>query len=434
MGCLDGAVSNLFDNVVSSLGMGATDALGITESDFPTAGNYIAETGPYSEGRGNLFNFIDMAADPTGVVHGGTQQLGAELGEDVMPAASVIAPIAGAVIGGPGGAAGGSGIYADLLRGATGNTQMGNMESGGSQDAMKNAGLSAVASWLFGEGSNYLGNAISGGGEAATAPTSPQGTESVFTSEAPQGNYYYENIPYDAEQAMNPTDWSDPAYYDEYWQAYADPLNKYYSGGGSFVPPAGAGGAGEIGMDSDYEQGDNLYAPGDYDYVGGNKGGKSMMDYLMSNPGKSAMTLLNIINSYNKANMQKDLSDAQQQSYQKYLNAINADDKTKATQYEAAKGSVSAEMDRMQKQLTNTMAARGIRGKGTAGKSGDLSLAKQKMLNDAYNKIYGTYNVPSTPGPTAYAPSGNQTLLSDATQYANYLYPLLSKGFDFLMA
>jgi hypothetical protein len=45
--------------------------------------------------------------------------------------------------------------------------------------------------------------------------------------------------------------------------------------------------------------------------------------------------------------------------------------------------------------------------------------------NAAYNQIYGTYNVPSSPGPANYSPSGLNIAGSNATSTANYLLPLL---------
>jgi len=54
------------------------------------------------------------------------------------------------------------------------------------------------------------------------------------------------------------------------------------------------------------------------------------------------------------------------------------------------------------------MAAKGKRGKGTVGPSAAQERARQDKINQAYFNIYGTYNIPSGPGPGTYAPSYGQ--------------------------
>jgi hypothetical protein len=55
---------------------------------------------------------------------------------------------------------------------------------------------------------------------------------------------------------------------------------------------------------------------------------------------------------------------------------------------------------------------------------GDVSEASRLAKNAAYNKIFGTYNVPGSPGPANYSPSAGNLAVGNAAQLTNYLLPL----------
>jgi hypothetical protein len=155
---------------------------------------------------------------------------------------------------------------------------------------------------------------------------------------------------------------------------------------------------------------------------------KAMMDYLKTVKGgtwgKLGMAGLNVANSFNQANMMKGVNDAQQKSYQDYLNAINPTPAVKQTQYNTLAGNVDTQANIAQKQTADSLAARGIRGKGAAAPVGDVSEASRMAKNAAYNKIFGTYNVPGSPGPANYSPSATNIGVGNASQLTNYLLPL----------
>ena len=141
---------------------------------------------------------------------------------------------------------------------------------------------------------------------------------------------------------------------------------------------------------------------------------------ITGNPFKSLMAL-NALNSLNKADMMKGGNTAQQESYDKYLNAINPDEATKNAQLNVLKSNITEQGTLAQRRMDDTLAARGIRGKGKAAPAGDLSEAKRKAENAAYNQIFGKFNVPTTPGPVNYSPSVGNIAAGDATNVANQL-------------
>lgn len=172
--------------------------------------------------------------------------------------------------------------------------------------------------------------------------------------------------------------------------------------------------------------------------------GQGAWDLITKNPTMlpgSAMAIMNLLNSKNKAGMMGDLNTAQQQSYKDYtgaqtknytdyLNAINPPADVKSSQFNTLLSNVNTQATLAAKRTADAMAARGVRGRGTAAPSGDLSEARRKAASDAYNQIYGKFNVPSgplniAPGPANYAPSTGDVATSDLTSTSNYLLPLM---------
>jgi hypothetical protein len=135
---------------------------------------------------------------------------------------------------------------------------------------------------------------------------------------------------------------------------------------------------------------------------------------------------LNAFNSWNQSAQMRGINNAQQQSYNDYLNTLNPPDTTKQARYQTLLGNVNKTAGQTEQNVMGGLAARGIRGHGLAGPTGDLSEANRQARNSAYNQIYGTYTVPGAPGPAASTPSAGQTALGTTTQLSNYLLPLLA--------
>jgi hypothetical protein len=95
-------------------------------------------------GGGSIYDWIHAIADPSGAVTGSAKIVGANSPPWVTQIANLVAPVIGGIIGGPGGAAAGSGIMADWNAGAIGG-------DADRQQAMMNAGIAAVLAWCAGE-------------------------------------------------------------------------------------------------------------------------------------------------------------------------------------------------------------------------------------------------------------------------------------------
>jgi hypothetical protein len=152
------------------------------------------------------------------------------------------------------------------------------------------------------------------------------------------------------------------------------------------------------------------------------------MKWVGENKLKSAglgLMASNVISSMNQSNMMQGANEAQQQSYKEYLNALNPTEDVKSSRYNALASNVRSQSTAAQKKIDDALAARGVRGKGKAAPAGDVSEAEREALNQAYNQIYGTYNVPGSPGPTNYSPSGTNLAVGNTTQLASQALPLM---------
>ena len=155
---------------------------------------------------------------------------------------------------------------------------------------------------------------------------------------------------------------------------------------------------------------------------------ESALDWVGNNKMKTAGLALmanNILGSFNQADMAGDVNQAQQQSYQKYLDTINPPESVKQVRYQALAKNAETQSALARKRLDESLASRGIRGKGMAAPSGDMSEAERSSLNNAYNAIFSQYNVPSTPGPVDYAPSAGNLAAGNTTQAVNQMIPLM---------
>jgi len=112
----------------------------------------------------------------------------------------------------------------------------------------------------------------------------------------------------------------------------------------------------------------------------------------------------NLLSSYNQAQMMEDLAKSQEESYEDYLTAINPPEEVKEERFRGLKEGILKEAPAARRRSESRLAGRGIRGRGVTSpavqKEGDI----QDAINAAHLAIYGTYNVPSTPGPVNYAP------------------------------
>ncbi len=150
-------------------------------------------------------------------------------------------------------------------------------------------------------------------------------------------------------------------------------------------------------------------------------------DWIAANPLTSAgigMMGANLLSSGVQADMMQGMNEAQRASYQEYLDAINPPEAVKDVRYDVLAEQARTQASLAQKKLQEELAQRGVRGKGTAAPTGDLAEAERKALNAAYNQIYGTYNVPSTPGPVDYAPSATQLTGANMSQMLAQGIPL----------
>lgn len=144
----------LLGDIASSTSFGATDVLGLSKSDFPTAGKSLRDKQ----------NPIETILDPHGIIQGGTKQVASQAPESTAPFAQKIGPIVGGIIGGlyggPWGAAGGSAagshigdIWAEGAAGTKTDQKLG---------ALK-AALAAGSAYAGGQAGGALGGGSSTG-------------------------------------------------------------------------------------------------------------------------------------------------------------------------------------------------------------------------------------------------------------------------------
>lgn len=156
-------------DILASTSMGLTDVLGVTHSKMPTVGRTL------KQGEGDFMTYVNAFLDPTGVVEGGTKDLGHRLPKEVVPYAQVAAPMIGGFLYGPGGAAAGSRIGDLLAEGSRGEEPMSDNWS-----AVKAGGAAALTyvGGLGGEAAGGAGAGAEGAGTELAMPDIP--TEGEF--------------------------------------------------------------------------------------------------------------------------------------------------------------------------------------------------------------------------------------------------------------
>ena len=114
--------------------------------------------------------------------------------------------------------------------------------------------------------------------------------------------------------------------------------------------------------------------------------------------------------AYQQAQMGKDLVNAQNQSYQNYLQTINPPPEAQEARFNELKSQITGSAPAAQRRLSDSLASRGVRGRGLASPIAGQARGTQQDINSAYRQIYGQYNVPSAPGPVPFAPSTGQLI------------------------
>jgi len=119
--------------------------------------------------------------------------------------------------------------------------------------------------------------------------------------------------------------------------------------------------------------------------------------------------------------MMKDLNKSQQRSYQDYLGTINPPAAVQESRFNELKSGILERAPGARTGTANRLAARGIRGQGVGAPIAETDEGIQRAINDAYNQVYGQYNVPSQPGPANYSPSFWNLMGSNMGDIGSYL-------------
>lgn len=113
----------------------------------------------------------------------------------------------------------------------------------------------------------------------------------------------------------------------------------------------------------------------------------------------------NLLSSALQSGLVGDANDAQAESYQAYLNSLNPTEAVKGTRFNQLAENARTQGALTQTALDESLAERGVRGKGKAAPTGDASLLTKNAINNAYNQVYGSYNVPGVTPPVNYTPN-----------------------------
>jgi hypothetical protein len=183
-----------------------------------TATGGIADLGYAIEKGGNVFDVVDRAIDPGGILDKGTRSLGEKLPQWARNAAPGVGGLIGNIWG-PGGAAAGAGVGSKLAGSDT-------------KSGMQQAGMAAISSWLGGKSFGGSGNETNGLQAATTEINPPLGYEQTLGQYVPGGGM----LNYDA--SLSP----DLAGYDLSTSGinppmgYQGELGKYVTGAGYNIP------------------------------------------------------------------------------------------------------------------------------------------------------------------------------------------------------
>ena len=131
--------------------------------------------------------------------------------------------------------------------------------------------------------------------------------------------------------------------------------------------------------------------------------------------------------SRNQASMMEDLADKQAQSYNRYQSMLQPSAAERESSYNAQAGNLRTNAELGSRRLNNSLAARGIRGRGTVSPNVNFQKDVMGAENNLYNDIYGIanrypYGTPPAP-PVDYAPSTGQLFGTNAGNWLNYISP-----------
>lgn len=132
---------------------------------------------------------------------------------------------------------------------------------------------------------------------------------------------------------------------------------------------------------------------------------------------------VNYLGGRQQAKIAKKAEKKEDRRWDQYLNSINPPQDVLDTRFAAAKNQIVGSAPTAMRRVENTLASRGIKGKGAVSPISDQAQSVQDALNQAYFQTYGNYNVPARPGPASVAPSGNQLFAINAAKSFNELYP-----------
>lgn len=158
--------------------------------------------------------------------------------------------------------------------------------------------------------------------------------------------------------------------------------------------------------------------------------GTSIVDKIIS----GAKTVLpaaslvgsNVLGSGQQADMLGDLNQANLDAYNQYLGNINPPKDVLDTRFDAARTQIRGAASGARRRISDTLASRGIRGQGVAAPLAEFETdVVLPAESQAFNQIFGQFNVPSAPGPANFAPTGGQLAGTSLAQSANQLLPLI---------
>jgi len=121
----------------------------------------------------------------------------------------------------------------------------------------------------------------------------------------------------------------------------------------------------------------------------------------------------NLMGSMSQADMMEDYQKQVEEANRQYLAMLNPPKSVRETRYRSMVGPMAAEAPHARTQLSNVLASRGVRGQGAASPMAEFQRKMGLARADAYNRAYGTWNVPSSPLYSPVAPEAGQLFASN---------------------
>ncbi|RJR47696.1 MAG: hypothetical protein C4576_09170 [Desulfobacteraceae bacterium] len=118
----------------------------------------------------------------------------------------------------------------------------------------------------------------------------------------------------------------------------------------------------------------------------------------------------NVLGSMSQKDILAGLNQAQGDSYNRYLQGINPPKDVLDTRFNQLKSQVTSSAPTARRRISDELASRGIRGRGTAAPIAGTERNIQDAINKAFFQIYGNYNVPQIAPPVNFTPSTGQLI------------------------